>query len=98
MLYTLNNALAIPYVLISLVALTGLLVGSFLNVVIYRLPVMMQRNWRKECSDYLQIELDEKELSKPFNLALPLSSCPQCNTAIKPHQRLIFVQSYNLHH
>jgi len=88
MLYTLNNALAIPYVLISLVALTGLLVGSFLNVVIYRLPVMMQRNWRKECSDYLQIELDEKELSKPFNLALPLSSCPQCNTAIKPHQNI----------
>ena len=88
MLQTLNNALATPYILISLVAIIGLLVGSFLNVVIYRLPVMMQRNWRKECTDYLQIELNEKELSKPFNLALPLSSCPHCHAAIKPHQNI----------
>jgi leader peptidase (prepilin peptidase)/N-methyltransferase len=88
MMQALNSLLSTPYILISLVALIGLLVGSFLNVVIYRLPIMMQRNWRKECSDYLQIELDEAEPSEPFNLALPLSRCPHCNTAIKPYQNI----------
>ena len=88
MIQELNNLLTIPYILISLAALIGLLVGSFLNVVIYRLPIMMQRNWRKECSDYLQIKLDEEEPSEPFNLAFPLSRCPHCNTAIKAYQNI----------
>jgi leader peptidase (prepilin peptidase)/N-methyltransferase len=71
----------------TLVGIIGLLVGSFLNVVIYRLPVMMQRSWRKECSDYLQIPtaLSEEE---PFNLALPLSRCPNCNTPIKAEHNI----------
>ncbi|PPD44880.1 MAG: prepilin peptidase [Methylobacter sp.] len=64
----------------------GLLVGSFLNVVIYRLPVMMQRGWRKECRDYL--ELPAEKPSEPFNLVLPLSRCPSCSTPIKPHQNI----------
>ncbi len=84
----LDALLSIPYILISLAALVGLLVGSFLNVVIYRLPVMMQRNWRNECADYLQIELGNIELSDPLNLAVPLSRCPNCNTAIKPYQNI----------
>ena len=88
MMQALNNLLTTPYLLISLAALVGLLVGSFLNVVIYRLPIMMQRNWRKECSDYLQIELDETGLSEQFNLAVPLSRCPHCNTEIKPYQNI----------
>lgn len=88
MLQTLNNALATPYILIGLVALIGLWVGRFLNVVIYRLPLMMQQNWRKECADYLQIELNETELSEPYNLDFPLSRCPHCNTASKLHQKI----------
>ena len=88
MMQSLNNLLTKPYLLISLVALVGLLVGSFLNVVIYRLPIMMQRNWRKECADYLQIELDESERCESFNLAVPLSRCPHCKTAIKPYQNI----------
>jgi len=88
MMQALNNLLTTPYLLISLAALVGLLVGSFLNVVIYRLPIMMQRNWHKECSDYLQIELIETGLSEPFNLAIPLSRCPHCNTEIKPYQNI----------
>ena len=88
MMQQIDALLAIPYLLTSLAALVGLIVGSFLNVVIYRLPIMMQRNWRKECADYLQIELDETELYEPFNLALPLSRCPHCNTAIKPYQNI----------
>ena len=69
-----------------LAGLVGLLVGSFLNVVIYRLPIMMQRNWRKECLEYLELPA-EPELA-PFNLVLPLSRCPACGTPIKPYQNV----------
>lgn len=76
-----------PILLTIIVTLFGLLVGSFLNVVIYRLPVMMQRGWKNECMEYLELENPEKE-SEPFNLTLPLSRCPGCNTAIKPYQNI----------
>ena len=73
----------------ALVGIIGLLVGSFLNVVIYRLPIMMQRGWRKECTEFLQLtpETTPGE-EEPFNLVLPLSHCPGCNTPIKPYQNI----------
>ena len=71
-----------PLLFSILVGLVGLLVGSFLNVVIYRLPVMMQRNWGKECSEFLQLP-SQPAPEEPFNLALPRSRCPGCNTPIK---------------
>lgn len=77
-----------PYLVSALAAVIGLLVGSFLNVVIYRLPVMMQRNWRKECTEYLQINSEETQGEDAFNLAFPLSRCPGCNTPIKPYQNI----------
>ena len=94
-----------PYLLISLAAVMGLLVGSFLNVVIYRLPVMMQREWRSDCLNYLgqaSAESGEKALQEAivqaqqndaaayqaFNLTLPLSRCPKCQSAIKPYQNI----------
>jgi len=81
----LNNAVLFS----ALAGVVGLLVGSFLNVVIYRLPIMMQRGWQKECSDYLQLSLEsESGAEDPFNLVLPLSRCPACNTPIKPHQNI----------
>ncbi len=76
-----------PYLASALAAVVGLLVGSFLNVVIYRLPIMMQRNWRKECAEYLQLNA-EKTHEEPFNLVFPLSRCPGCNTPIKPYQNI----------
>lgn len=71
----------------------GLAVGSFLNVVIYRLPVMMQNDWRKECDEYLK-EQGQPALKKnkngdaKFNLAYPNSRCPNCNSAIRPWQNI----------
>ena len=59
--------------------LLGLIVGSFLNVVIYRLPKMMEREWQAQCA-----ELNEKPLAEnvPFNLLVPRSACPQCRHPI----------------
>lgn len=71
----------IPALVYGFVAILGILVGSFLNVVIYRLPVMMAREWKNECAEYfpdanLQIE------NETFNLVLPRSRCPKCEHLI----------------
>ncbi|MFT5577846.1 MAG: leader peptidase (prepilin peptidase)/N-methyltransferase [Paraglaciecola psychrophila] len=77
-----------PALLITFATIIGLLVGSFLNVVIYRLPLMMQREWTSECRLLLELDDENTEQEKPFNLAQPNSHCPQCNTAIKPWQNI----------
>ncbi|WP_318475791.1 prepilin peptidase [Photobacterium leiognathi] len=59
----------------------GLLVGSFLNVVIYRLPIMMERQWRKECQECFP-EINAEQDDSVFNLSVPRSRCPHCNYAI----------------
>ena len=77
----------------------GLLVGSFLNVVVYRLPIMLQREWREQCCEFLEIDNtipDPNESSakfKIFNLQKPDSHCPHCNHKIK-HWENIPVLSY----
>ncbi|MDD2758764.1 MAG: A24 family peptidase [Methylomonas sp.] len=73
--------------LICIIFVLGLLVGSFLNVLIYRLPVMMQSNWRRECLEYLQMPA-ESAPSEPFNLLWPGSHCPVCKTEIKAYQNI----------
>jgi len=79
---------ASPLLLISLIFVIGLLVGSFLNVVIYRLPVMMENGWKKECYEYLELDNNKDESNEVFNLMVPLSKCPQCSSAIKPHENI----------
>jgi leader peptidase (prepilin peptidase)/N-methyltransferase len=68
----------LPLCLLSL----GLVVGSFLNVVIYRLPLMMESRWRRDCCELLEVEQEKPE--KPLGLATPNSHCPHCKAAIKP--------------
>ncbi len=58
----------------------GLIVGSFLNVVIHRVPVMLERAWRQECRDYLALE--ETAEKPPYNLVTPRSQCPECGHRI----------------
>ena len=60
----------------------GLFVGSFLNVVVYRLPLMMEKNWRSECREFLELESEDTTEQKPFNLMVPRSSCPSCGEMI----------------
>lgn len=64
----------------------GLLVGSFLNVVIYRLPLWLMDDWRKECKEFLSdncgLIFDKEPESAPFNIAFPRSHCPSCKALI----------------
>ncbi len=64
----------------------GLIIGSFLNVLIYRLPVMMQRQWKQECAELLGQKPQTEE--KPFNLMTPGSCCPDCGKAIRPIENI----------
>lgn len=71
----------------------GLLVGSFLNVVIYRLPKMMERDWRTQCIEFLgedNIKDEAKKNTGPekFNLVTPNSTCPSCGHKIKPWENI----------
>ena len=67
-------------------AILGLLVGSFLNVVVYRLPVMMQRDWQSQAREVL--ELQDVEPAERFNLLLPDSHCPHCGHKIRAWENI----------
>lgn len=58
-----------------MVGIIGLFVGGFLNSVIYRLPIVLQRNWRVQCRDFLELP---KEQIEQFGFTKPASHCPQC--------------------
>jgi len=67
------------------VALLGLIVGSFVNVVAYRLPLMMERAWREQCAESAAADDESPSVSsKTFNLLWPPSTCPHCGTRIAP--------------
>ncbi|CAD5107951.1 prepilin peptidase [Zestomonas carbonaria] len=66
--------------------LLGLLVGSFLNVVVYRLPKMMFRDWKVQAREAL--ELPAEPAGATFNLMLPNSCCPHCGHEIKPWENI----------
>ena len=74
-----------PLALIIVCGILGLLVGSFLNVVVYRLPVMLERRWRADCQETADIEADNGER---FNLVTPASTCPHCGHRIRPWENI----------
>lgn len=67
----------------SIVFITSLMVGSFLNVVIYRLPIMMERSWKAEYDAYFDKGESSEKQNAPFNLAKPDSTCPKCGHKIR---------------
>jgi leader peptidase (prepilin peptidase)/N-methyltransferase len=71
--------------LAGVVFLFGLLVGSFLNVVIHRVPVMLERAWRREC---LALDGKEPPAEAPYNLVVPRSACPSCKAPIGALQNI----------
>ncbi|MGL4206794.1 MAG: prepilin peptidase [Aeromonadaceae bacterium] len=76
----------LPWLYYSLITLLGLLVGSFLNVVIHRLPIMLERSWRQEFTDYFgqtASGVEAEAIAAPtYNLVVPRSACPHCGHAI----------------
>lgn len=75
------EALLSPFVL----ALLGLCVGSFLNVVIHRLPLMLERSWKIDSAEILGITVDEQPA---LSLSRPRSRCPSCGHAIAWHENI----------
>lgn len=78
------NALAQPQFLPWLAAVFGLCVGSFLNVVIHRLPKMMERDWREQCAELGVSAGAPVPAADPtrYNLVVPRSRCPSCGHGI----------------
>ena len=82
-----------PAAWVALAGLVGLLVGSFLNVVIHRLPIMLDRQWREQCTE---LDAPVAELPpgpapaavEPYNLVVPRSACPACRAPIKSWQNI----------
>jgi leader peptidase (prepilin peptidase) / N-methyltransferase len=83
-----------PAVFIATALLFGLLVGSFLNVVIYRLPLMLERQWREQCDEVTGAAgaaTVPAMLPARFNLLVPRSSCPACGSQITALQNIPLV-------
>jgi len=77
-----------PWLAIGAMTVLGLLVGSFLNVVIHRLPLMMDRAWRAECRSLLDPGSADGEPEPEFNLVRPRSRCPACKTQIAGYDNI----------
>jgi leader peptidase (prepilin peptidase)/N-methyltransferase len=82
-----------PILYAGSVFVIGLVVGSFLNVVIYRLPIILDRQWRAQASDLLPSGLAETavvgvDAPERFTLSVPRSACPQCKAPIKAWQNI----------
>ena len=69
----------------------GLAVGSFLNVVIYRLPVMLNRQWDTQAREQLAMNTDDPDPQEAFNLLVPRSRCPSCGHAITARENIPLV-------
>jgi len=84
LLYLLEHS---PLLFIGTVFVVGLMVGSFLNVVIHRLPLIMERDWKAQCQEYLgHAEADGD--GAPLTLAKPASRCPHCGHKIRFYENI----------
>ena len=71
----------------ALLGLLGLLLGSFLNVVIHRLPKMMEQQWARECAELQGQEAVAQEPAR-YNLLVPRSACPHCGHLIRWYENI----------
>ncbi|GAA6170495.1 type IV prepilin peptidase/methyltransferase PilD [Colwellia sp. KU-HH00111] len=79
-----------PVAFYSMVILFSLLIGSFLNVVVYRLPKMMHNTWYVECREFLADELEQSTAKpiKQLTLSTPNSTCPKCDHKIRFYENI----------
>jgi leader peptidase (prepilin peptidase)/N-methyltransferase len=83
-----DTLLATPWLLYTAVALFSLCIGSFLNVVILRLPTMMQQEWRCQCEEFLEVPEASRDTSARLSLAKPDSTCPSCGHKIRAWENI----------
>lgn len=81
-MYFLDYLQSTPVAFYILMGILGLMVGSFLNVVIYRLPKMMEADWKHQCRILLDLEGEPGHENQNFNLVTPRSHCTSCNHRI----------------
>ncbi len=72
----------------AIAGLFGLLVGSFLNVVIHRFPKMLERQWAADCADFTGTPAEPDGQPERYNLVVPRSSCPSCGHAIRWYENI----------
>jgi leader peptidase (prepilin peptidase)/N-methyltransferase len=82
-----------PALFMGFVFIVSLMVGSFLNVVIYRLPVMMEQSWKAEIAEYTASQYEgipaaDSSKNIPFNLVKPDSTCPKCKYKIRAWENI----------
>jgi len=75
-----------PWLFVWGALLLGLIVGSFLNVLVWRLPKMLAREWRAQAHDILELPAEPK--GPTYNLLLPHSCCPHCAQPIRPWENI----------
>jgi leader peptidase (prepilin peptidase)/N-methyltransferase len=75
-----------PLAFVLCTLILGLLVGSFLNVVVYRLPKMMIRDWKAQSREMLNLPAERE--TETFNLILPHSRCPHCSHKIRAWENI----------
>lgn len=80
---SLDTFLATPWLLYTAVIFFSLCIGSFLNVVILRLPKMMQQDWRCQCEEFLELSDDQRKNDEQITLSKPASTCPSCGHGIR---------------
>jgi leader peptidase (prepilin peptidase)/N-methyltransferase len=76
---------AYSWLWVVVVSLISLLIGSFLNVVIHRLPIMMEKDWMAQCAE---LNGNKVENNSTFNLSTPRSACPHCGHAITAFENI----------
>lgn len=77
-----------PLLFTAVIFAFALVIGSFLNVVVYRLPLMMEREWREQCSELEKMEPASSLPTGPFNLIVPSSHCPACGANVRVWQNI----------
>jgi leader peptidase (prepilin peptidase) / N-methyltransferase len=80
---------ALPLVMqIAFAIVIGLVIGSFLNVVVHRLPIMMERAWQKDIADATGQPVADDGLPARYDLWLPRSACPHCGHELRPWENI----------
>lgn len=85
------------YIYLISIGILGLLIGSFLNVVIYRLPIMLYREWKFQCQNFLQQDHALAIKEKTINLLTPRSFCPHCQHMVTAIENIPLLSYIFLH-